>query len=95
MDFYKLVDRVPVPCDRMENQEWLMKGGRKEMVVGQDAINGYFVSTIFVDVPLPAGMQFETKIFWGSHERYEKRYMTWEEAERGHQHAIQLAKEME
>lgn len=43
-------------------------------------------SGIFNDKPLV----FETMIFGGEHDGFQERYTTWDEAEAGHQKAIEL-----
>jgi len=70
-------------------------GGRR---VGWDYDNerGITVSTTFMGIDhnyMPSGppILFETMIFGGPHDQYTERYATWDEAERGHQRAMDLA----
>jgi hypothetical protein len=57
-----------------------------------------FVSTVFLGINhnFSAGRQppvlFETMIFGGKHDEYQERYKTVEEAKKGHEVAIQIAK---
>jgi hypothetical protein len=57
--------------------------------------DGVIISTLFtgtdsnVSNALPP-MVFETMIEGGEHDMYQKRYSTWEEAEKGHEEAIRL-----
>ena len=54
------------------------------------------VSTVFLGIemqpPKPGGLPilFETMIFGGENDQYTDRYETWDEAEAGHQKAINL-----
>lgn len=70
---------------------WFEKADRKVKVT--ELPNGVKVSTIFLG--LDHGWNgivliFETMIFGGEHDQYQDRYGTWEEAERGHEKAIEL-----
>lgn len=59
--------------------------------------NGVRVSTVFLGIDHSHSyifggepLLFETMIFGGEHDEYCERYSTWEEAEAGHQRAIEL-----
>ena len=52
--------------------------------IGIDKVNGYLVSTIFLGVGFEVYSLFETMVFGGKLDQEQKRYSTWEEAERGH-----------
>lgn len=72
------------------------------MVIGQDEIGGYSVSTVFtgVDLGLPHRLPvlFETMIFDLEDGRiafdgYQERYATWEEAVAGHREAVTMVRD--
>ena len=61
---------------------------------------GILVSTVFLAVSLMPFLDrlpklFETMIFGGKHDNYQTRYLTWDEAEAGHEAAIKLVFEGE
>ncbi len=67
--------------------------------VGDDKINGYRVSTVFLGLCHNFGYSdrrpivFETMVFDGDRsDIYQERYSTWKEAEEGHQRAIEWVK---
>jgi hypothetical protein len=47
------------------------------------------VSTVFITIPLPANMHFETMVFGEENARVERRYATLEEAQKGHAAIVQ------
>lgn len=53
------------------------------------------VSTVFLGIDHNFGdgapLLFETMIFGGKHNEYQRRYATWTEAEAGHKHAVSIA----
>lgn len=59
---------------------------------------GVHVSTVFLgmDHSFFGGppILFETMIFGGEHDEYQQRYATWEEAEAGHDKAVNLVFEI-
>ncbi len=79
-----------IPVDLMEWAMWLGTNHNSPLrVVGQTNINGYLISTVFLglDHNFVGGkpIWFETMVFGeGEWEDWQKRYETWEEAEKGH-----------
>lgn len=55
---------------------------------------GVIVSTVFLGMNhalwSATPILFETMVFGGEHDSYRERYATWEEAEAGHQRAVEL-----
>lgn len=90
---YKLKGKTPVPVDDiLEWAEWFETANR---VVKQTELpTGERVSTVFLGLDSgffsTAPLLFETMIFGGKHDGEIFRYATWEEAEAGHQAAIEL-----
>jgi hypothetical protein len=91
--YYKLIGKEAVPAS-MDELADIYESNR---VVKQEKVNGVKISTVFLvldhafhfdDPPLI----FETMIFGGEHDMYQDRYTTWEEAERGHQRAVDIVK---
>lgn len=92
MKYYKLVNKIPVPVDSIEEANSSFK---ENHIIKQDVIEGILVSTIFLFMDHPfnydsAPILFETMIFGGKHDQYQERYKTYEEAETGHVNAVNL-----
>lgn len=95
-----LKDKKPIPCsDILEWGKWFENS--KNRLVAQTELPGkILISTVFLGIDhnflsLGRPVLFETMIFadYGWDHRYCERYCTWEEAELGHQKAIEWAKE--
>lgn len=62
--------------------------------IGYSEFDGVVVSTVFLGVNHGFGGEdiwFETMIFGGGYDGYQKRYSTWEGAEAGHKIALAVA----
>ena len=85
---YKLVDKVPVPCNMIDCSNF------DDRIVGKDSFGDVEVSTVFLsmDHSFDKGVPilFETMIFGGQYHNYQRRYSTYEEAECGHKEACYL-----
>ena len=85
---YKLVGKQPVECDLSE------VASLEERTICRDTFGDVLVSTVFLsfdhsfggDVPV----LFETMIFEGEHDSYQKRYKTYDDAIEGHKVACDL-----
>ncbi len=96
--YYILKDKKPVSVkDFAEYAEFMEI--RDNSIIQQDTLDdGVFVSTVFLGInhshsdDKQPPILFETMIFDGRYDQYQVRYSTWEEAERGHQDALKLAK---
>jgi hypothetical protein len=65
--------------------------------VAQDKIVKIRISTVFLGInhnfsSTGPPILFETMIFGGKHDQYQRRYSTWEQANKGHQEALKLVK---
>ena len=88
-DYYKLVNKRPVPVDDVK--EWA-KSYSDDRHIGNDKfiVDGteITVSTVFLALDHNFGgtepILFETMIFGGKHNDYQERYTTWEEADDKH-----------
>lgn len=95
--FYILDGHTPVPTDIDAYAAWWGKQeGVGERRVAETILSTCRVSTVFLAVDhnhLGVGppVLFETMIFGGPYDQYQNRYVTWEEAEAGHQEAVALA----
>lgn len=93
MSNYILDGKIPVlEPDIIKWAQWYEKADRH---VKNDYLpNDIHVSTVFLGIDHNWGggnpILFETMIFGGEHNEYQERYETWEEAEAGHQRAIEL-----
>lgn len=80
--------------DLMEWARWFETADRH--VAKTDIGDGIHVSTVFLGLDHSYGdgppMLFETMIFGGESGGDQWRYSTWEEAEAGHERAVQLAR---
>lgn len=91
--FYILDGKTPKPTEDLK--EWAEAFEKCNRTVSKTKLSdGVEISTVFLgahhglgDVPI----LFETMIFGGEHDEYCERYSTWDEAEAGHQRAVELA----
>lgn len=96
MKQYILNGKQPVLCeDFMQYAKWWETADRH--VNKTDLPDGTQVSTVFLGLDHGYShmngeppLVFETMIFGGEHDGYQERYSTWEEAESGHQKAVEL-----
>ena len=93
---YILDGHLPVKCnDLLEWAEWFGKADRH--VAADELPNDIRVSTVFLGLDHAFGFKqaqpilFETMIFGGKHDGYQRRYATWDEAEIGHAKALKIA----
>lgn len=94
-DTYKLINRLPVPCfDLLEWARWFETADR---IVAKTEVGCLRVSTIFIglDHSFDDGppLLFETMIFGDIEDHYQERCSTWDEAERQHAEAVEIAQE--
>lgn len=100
--YYRLQGRTPVPeCDVLAWSIWFSTAERQRLVALTRITADIHVSTLFLGLnpqesadedALP--LLFETMVFGGALTPCQRRYSTWEEAERGHAevvHACQQA----
>lgn len=83
------------PIEEPDVIKWAMWYESANRYVGKtDLPDGSYVSTVFLgldhnfSIGLP--ILFETMVFGGKHDSYQERYSTWEEAELGHQRAVEM-----
>lgn len=93
MNNYILNGKEPVlEPDLMKFGKWFETADR---VVKKTELPDCEVSTVFLGIDhrhFSDGppILFETMIFGGEHNEYQERYSTWDEAEAGHQKAIEM-----
>ena len=93
MNTYILRGHDVVQCTIEEWMKWFETNDDKRRVALTTQGN-VTVSTVFLGIDLTFGgppLIFETMIFGGEREGYQKRYSTWLEAEEGHKNACTLA----
>ena len=90
---YILKGKIPVAIkDTLEWGEWFETADR---IVKQEHINTVQISTVFLAVDHAYQgnpLLFETMIFGGEHDEYQTRYSTWDQAEEGHQAAVEMVR---
>ena len=93
--YYKLDGHTPVKCeDVREWAKWFEQSCKdKSRQVTITEIENIRISTVFlaVDHNFIDGTHpilFETMIFGGANDQYQRRYSTWEEAEAGHAEVV-------
>ena len=91
---YILVNGEPQACqDLLTWARWLEEAG-EERIVAQDRIGDARISTGFLGLDHSFGQSdpllFETMIFGGPHDHYQRRYSTREAAITGHVEALRL-----
>jgi hypothetical protein len=93
--YYKLVDKKPVETD-MEGYIEVFKDEANRRVALDKLDDDVSVSTVFLCLDHGFGdgppVLFETMIFGGPNDQYQERYFTWEQAEKGHAVALEIAK---
>ena len=92
--YYILKNKKIIEVDSI--YEWAASGGSHKRVAF-DNFGDVDVSTIFTGLDMRynsegAPLVFETMIFGGEHDQYQKRHTTYEEAEAGHMKACELVK---
>jgi hypothetical protein len=90
---YILKDKKIIPVDFTTWAKWFETADRH---VGNNHLRAIHVSTVFLGIDHNFGegepLLFETMIFGGKHDGYQDRYSTYEEAEKGHEKALELVK---
>lgn len=92
MRMYILEGKTPKPID--SSLDWAMWYEKANRHVNKTELPGnIMVSTVFLGLDHGWNGElvlFETMIFGGDHDGYQERYATWEDAEKGHQMAIEM-----
>lgn len=87
MQYFRLEGKTVIPVNDLFLSE-------TACVLGTELPDGVFISTVFIGIgPKDANgnyLIFETMIFGGEHDGCQWKYATYEEAEVGHQKAIEL-----
>ncbi len=89
---YILKGKVPVPVEDL--MVWAKDMEEGTRIVKQTKLPGdVLVSTVFLGIDhnwydIGPPILFETMIFGGKHSDYQKRYTTWDDAEKGHQEVL-------
>lgn len=94
---YYLEGKVPKRGQTLEHAKQYSEHPELK-VVGKTVVDGYLVSTVFLEIDHNWGMGppilFETMVFKdGLSDLYCDRYVTWEEAEKGHEEVVKKIKE--
>lgn len=87
----------PVPSTIEKYCEWIEQNPTKK-ALKQETIDESYISTVFLgldhawnsDVPV----LWETMIFGGAFDQYQERYTSVEDALKGHEYAVSLAKDL-
>lgn len=95
MNNYILEGHTPKKVDDII--EWARSvGSRENWRVNETKIGEVRISTVFLGLDHQYGdgppILFETMIFGGDHDEFCNRYSTWEEAEHGHQDAVEMVR---
>lgn len=90
--FYRLEGHTPVPLESIA--QWAEWFERADRTVSHNVVNGVEVSTVFLGLNHGFAhgppLLFETMIFGGFHDGYQRRCSTWAEAENLHIEALTL-----
>lgn len=85
-------NKQPVECNDIQWALWLETADRR---VAKTRKGDVGVSTVFLGIDHSWGdgppLLFETMIFGGEHDKDQWQYSTWDEAEKGHKEACELA----
>lgn len=89
---YILVGRTPFKCHDSKIWHKFMDSANRE--VKFDSVNGVKISTVFIGFDYMCGRNpprlFETMVFGGEQNGYLKRYISWNDAEEGHEEVKEL-----
>lgn len=100
-DKYILIGKTPKKSSNVTDWGRWFEANGTNRVVGKDVLNGVHVSTVFLGIdhnfnPRATGnsepILFETMVFGGKYDQYQRRYTTWAEAEIGHKKALEMIK---
>ena len=91
---YILVNGEPQACEDLLTWARWFEEASEERIVAQDRIGDVRISTVFLGLDHSFGqgdpLLFETMIFGGAHDQYQRRYLTREAAIKGHAEAVRL-----
>jgi ABC-type uncharacterized transport system YnjBCD substrate-binding protein len=87
----------PVPSTIEKYCEWIEENPTKK-ALKQEAIGDTYISTVFLGLDQAWNSNipvlWETMIFGGDHDQYQERYTSVEDAIKGHEYAVSLAKDL-
>ncbi len=97
MRLYTLKGKRPIPAkDVISWGKWFENAERH---VANDRLGVAHISTVFLGLDHSFSLKkkvkpilFETMIFGGDYNSYQRRYSTWKQAEAGHKAALKLVK---
>jgi hypothetical protein len=93
-EHYVLEGKEAKSVDLITWAKWFEAADRH--VAKTDITDDIHVSTVFLGLDHSFGdgppLLYETMIFGGEHDEYQQRYSTWEQAEAGHEKAVELAR---
>ena len=93
--YYRLEGKVAVKC--FDVLEWGKSCESSNRTVAKTTVGGADVSTVFLGLDHSFGsgppLLFETMVFGGPFDQEQKRYTTWEQAEKGHNKMVQKVKD--
>ena len=93
MHMYKLVGKIPIPCDFFDVEAWKIEN----RLVAKTFLNGSKVSTVFLGIEhgfdKECPILFETMVFGGTLDGEQDRYCTYDEAVSGHKAMVQRVKD--
>ena len=95
-DLYRLIGRLPVPCD--DTIEWAMWYETADRRVRYTEVGPLRISTVFLGMDHNFGgdgdpLIFETMVFDDGDDSYCTRCSTWDQAEMMHEAAVEVATE--
>lgn len=96
MDWYILNDDKTVT--KLPAGEYPKLSAFKSLHVGDNVVNDQRISTVFLQLdhawlPETKPVLFESMIFNGEHDQYQRRYYTYDEALEGHKKLVQALEE--
>ena len=93
-DYWILDGHAAVPVDDVREWARMFEGAARR--VASDSVGVIRVSTVFLGIDHSFGdgppLLFETMIFGGKHNDYQRRCSTWDEAEKQHAAALAVAR---
>lgn len=95
--YYVLRDGKPVEASLAELTLWLQCGAKGRQVGDDILSDGTRISTVFLWIDhafrkFGSPVLWETMIFGGPHDQYQERYTSREDAIKGHEKALRIAR---
>jgi hypothetical protein len=93
LETFILDGHEPKPASGTEWSKWFQSVERRCVALTEED-GGVSIATVFFGHSLGEGppLLFETMVLGGAHDQHQKRYSTWDDAEKGHAEIVAMVK---